>query len=43
MGVNWLGSEVDHLPPSSAKVKNKWDIFCKYSKMWEVSLSTVLQ
>jgi hypothetical protein len=24
-GVKWLGCEADHSPPSSAKVKNKWN------------------
>jgi hypothetical protein len=23
-GIKWLGCEIDHLPPSSAKVKNEW-------------------
>jgi len=23
-GIKWLGCEVDHLPPSSAKVKSAW-------------------
>jgi hypothetical protein len=24
LGVKWTGSEADHSPPSSAKVKNRW-------------------
>jgi hypothetical protein len=24
LGVKWLGSEADHSPPPSAKVKNAW-------------------
>jgi hypothetical protein len=24
LGVKWPGLEVDHLPPSSAEVKNEW-------------------
>jgi len=41
MGINWLGSAFDHSPPSIAEVKCKWDSFGKYSKMWEILLSTV--
>jgi hypothetical protein len=34
LGVKWQGSEAEHSPPTSAKVKRTWMYTCRHLSLW---------